>query len=277
MGTSASRKISAALLFPVLSILAVFFVLPILFVVGSSMTPDPGGGLSGLEAYRKLIVDPYYLMVFLQTFLFSSGITVCTLVFGYPIASFIARTTAPERSLVIFLVIAPLLISMVVKAYGWQLILGNQGIVNTMLTALGFAPVRLIYNWTGVVIATVHVLLPFAVISIAGVLSNRDSSIEESAAVLGASPVRVFFLVTIPLAINGLITAATFVFLLALGSFVTILMLGGNGTMVVPLLIYQQVTITYNQAFAASMATVLMAITLVLMFAQFRLLRRGDA
>jgi ABC-type spermidine/putrescine transport system permease subunit I len=277
MGTSASRKISAALLFPVLSILAVFFVLPILFVVGSSMTPDPGGGLSGLEAYRKLIVDPYYLMVFLQTFLFSSGITVCTLVFGYPIASFIARTTAPERSLVIFLVIAPLLISMVVKAYGWQLILGNQGIVNTMLTALGFAPVRLIYNWTGVVIATVHVLLPFAVISIAGVLSNLDSSIEESAAVLGASPVRVFFLVTIPLAINGLITAATFVFLLALGSFVTILMLGGNGTMVVPLLIYQQVTITYNQAFAASMATVLMAITLVLMFAQFRLLRRGDA
>jgi ABC-type spermidine/putrescine transport system permease subunit I len=261
----------------VLSILAVFFVLPILFVVGSSMTPDPGGGLSGLEAYRKLIVDPYYLMVFLQTFLFSSGITVCTLVFGYPIASFIARTTAPERSLVIFLVIAPLLISMVVKAYGWQLILGNQGIVNTMLTALGFAPVRLIYNWTGVVIATVHVLLPFAVISIAGVLSNLDSSIEESAAVLGASPVRVFFLVTIPLAINGLITAATFVFLLALGSFVTILMLGGNGTMVVPLLIYQQVTITYNQAFAASMATVLMAITLVLMFAQFRLLRRGDA
>ncbi len=277
MGTSASRKISAALLFPVLSILAVFFVLPILFVVGSSMTPDPGGGLSGLEAYRKLIVDPYYLMVFLQTFLFSSGITVCTLVFGYPIASFIARTTAPERSLVIFLVIAPLLISMVVKAYGWQLILGNQGIVNTMLTALGFAPVRLIYNWTGVVTATVHVLLPFAVISIAGVLSNLDSSIEESAAVLGASPVRVFFLVTIPLAINGLITAATFVFLLALGSFVTILMLGGNGTMVVPLLIYQQVTITYNQAFAASMATVLMAITLVLMFAQFRLLRRGDA
>ncbi len=277
MGTSASRKISAALLFPVLSILAVFFVLPILFVVGSSMTPDPGGGVSGLEAYRKLIVDPYYLMVFLQTFLFSSGITVCTLVFGYPIASFIARTTAPERSLVIFLVIAPLLISMVVKAYGWQLILGNQGIVNTMLTALGFAPVRLIYNWTGVVIATVHVLLPFAVISIAGVLSNLDSSIEESAAVLGASPVRVFFLVTIPLAINGLITAATFVFLLALGSFVTILMLGGNGTMVVPLLIYQQVTITYNQAFAASMATVLMAITLVLMFAQFRLLRRGDA
>src|SRR5690606_11717681 len=141
-------------------------------------------------------------------------------------------------ALVIFIVIAPLLISMVVKAYGRQLILGNQGIVNTLLAALGFAPARPTYNWTGVVVATVHVLLPFAVISIAGVLSNLDTTIEESAAVLGASPVRVFFLVTLPLAVNGLITAATFVFLLALGSFVTILMLGGNGTMVVPLLIY---------------------------------------
>lgn len=277
MSASRSRKTAAALLFPVLAVLAVFLVLPVLYVVGSSMAADPGGGLSGLEAYRKLATDPYYLLVFFQTFVFSVGITLCTLVFGYPLASFIARTSAPERALVIFIVIAPLLISMVVKAYGWQLILGNQGIVNTLLAALGFAPTRLIYNWTGVVIATVHVLLPFAVISIAGVLSNLDTSIEESAAVLGASPVRVFFLVTLPLAVNGLITAATFVFLLALGSFVTILMLGGNGTMVVPLLIYQQVTITYNQAFASAMATVLMAITLALLFTQFRLLRKGGA
>lgn len=277
MSASQSRKTAAALLFPVLAILAVFLVLPIIYVVASSMMADAGGGPSGLAAYLKLATDPYYLLVFFQTFVFSVGITIATLVFGYPLASFIARTSAPERAFVIFIVIAPLLISMVVKAYGWQLILGNQGIVNTILTALGFAPARLIYNWTGVVIATVHVLLPFAVISIAGVLSNLDSSIEESAAVLGASPVRVFLLVTLPLAVNGLITAATFVFLLALGSFVTILMLGGNGTMVVPLLIYQQVTITYNQAFASAMATVLMAITLTLLFTQFRFLRRRDA
>src|SRR5690606_3650074 len=105
MSASRSRKTAAALLFPVLAILAVFLVLPVIYVVGSSIAADPGGGLSGLEAYRKLATDPYYLLVFFQTFVFSVGITLCTLVFGYPLASFIARTSAPERALVIFIVI----------------------------------------------------------------------------------------------------------------------------------------------------------------------------
>jgi putative spermidine/putrescine transport system permease protein len=152
-------------------------------------------------------------------------------------------------------------------------LLGNQGMINSAIRALGLPALPLLYNWTGVVIATVHVLLPFAVISIAGVLSNLDRSAEESAAVLGASPPKVFFLVTIPLAINGLITAATFVFLLALGSFVTLLMLGGGNTMVVPLLVYQQLTVVHDQSFASAMATILMAVTLAMLFAQFRFLR----
>ncbi|MBS7702053.1 ABC transporter permease [Chelatococcus asaccharovorans] len=267
-------RVVLALLLPVLLLLAVFFVVPIITVLAASFDTSDPQRVAGWAAYWKLASDTYYVRVFIQTFVFAIALTVLTLLFGYPIASFIARTSAVERGIVIFLVIAPLLISMVVRSYGWQLILGNSGLVNTVLAAAGLVPVHFMAGWTAVTIASVHVLLPFAVISIAGVLSSLDRSIEESAAVLGASPVKVFFLVTLPMALNGLVTAATFVFLLAMGSFVTIMMLGGRGTMVVPLLIYQQVTITYDQPFASAMAAVLMVVTLGMLFGQFRLLRK---
>lgn len=264
------------LLFPALILLAIFFAGPIISVLVESVSGTEGQ-TSGMAAYGKLLTDSYYLGVFAQTFVFSLALTAITLVLGYPLATFIARTNAFERGFVIFMVIAPLLISMVVRSYGWQLLLSNRGLVNTMLVAVGFEPIYFMSGWSAVVVASVHVLLPFAVISIAGVLSNLDRSVEESAMVLGASPVKVFLLVTLPMAMNGLLTAATFVFLLAMGSFVTIMMLGGRGTMVVPLLIYQQVTITYDQAFASAMAAVLMVVTLGLLFAQFRLVRRKPA
>lgn len=269
-------RVTLALLSPVLALFGVFLILPIVSVAVASFSAF-GGSPYGVAAYWKLVSDSYYLQVFAQTFVFALSLTVLTLLFGYPIASFIARTEAWERGLVIFLVIAPLLISMVVRAYGWQLILGNHGLVNTVLMAIGLVPVPFMAGWTGVIIASVHVLLPFAVISIAGVLSGLDRSAEESAAVLGAPPVSVFLRITLPMAMNGLITAATFVFLLALGSFVTIMMLGGRATMVVPLLIYQQVTVAYREAFASSMAVVLMVITLTMLWAQFRLLNRRTA
>lgn len=267
-------RVSLALLLPILVVLGVFFVLPIMAIVPTSFDPREATRYVGLAAYWKLASDPYYVRVFLQTFVFSLSLTVITLVVSYPIASFVARTSSWERGLVIFLVITPLLISMVVRSYGWLLVLGDRGLVNAILGTVGLGPVAFTSGWTAVVVASVHVLLPFAVISIAGVLSSLDRSVEESAAVLGASPASVFVRVTLPMAMNGLITAATFVFLLAMGSFVTIMMLGGRGTMVVPLLIYQQVTIAYDRTFASAMATVLMVVTLLLLYAQFRLLNR---
>jgi len=266
-------RVAIALLLPVITLLGIFLILPIGSIILVSLTETPGQ-LSGVEAYLRLVTDAYYLRIFAQTFVFSLGLTAITLVLAYPLATFISRTAARERNFLLFMIITPLLVSMVVRSYGWQIVLGNQGMINTALRAVGLDGLQLMSNWTGVVIASVHVLLPFAVISIAGVLSSLDRSVEESAAVLGASPARVFFKVTLPMAINGLVTAATFVFLLAMGSFVTIMMLGGRGTMVVPLLIYQQVSVTYNQPFAAAMATILMVITLGLLFAQFKLLRR---
>jgi len=266
-------RIAIALLLPVVALLGVFLLLPIGSIILVSFREVPGQ-LSGLDAYLRLVTDTYYLRVFVQTFVFSLGLTILTIILAYPLATFISRTAARERSFLLFMIITPLLVSMVVRSYGWQIVLGNQGMINNALRALGLDTLQLMGNWTGVVIASVHVLLPFAVISIAGVLSSLDRSVEESAAVLGASPVKVFLKVTLPMAINGLVTAATFVFLLAMGSFVTIMMLGGRGTMVVPLLIYQQVSVTYNQAFASAMAAILMVVTLGLLFAQFKLLRR---
>jgi putative spermidine/putrescine transport system permease protein len=264
------------LLLPSLIVLGVFFVLPIFLNLVMSLRSTRVNDIAGLQAYIKIFTDPYYLLVLGQTVGLGLVVTAITLIFGYPVAYFLARTASPYKPLFTFVIITPLLISVVIKCYGWMLILGRQGLINSSLLKLGLIgnPIALIYNWTGVIIAVVHVLFPFAILSISSVIEGIDITIEESARALGANPFRTFFHVTFPLSIQGIATGATLTFLLTIGSFVMVLMLGGKGTMVLPLLIYQQITVTFNEAFAAALGISLMLIAIGLLMVQFKLLRK---
>jgi ABC-type spermidine/putrescine transport system permease subunit I len=137
-----------------------------------------------------------------------------------------ARATGPVKAALIFVVVAPLLVNVVVRSFGWMVILGGSGALNAGLRALGLPKLELMYNWTGVTIAMVHVLLPFMVLSVASTLEMLDRRIEEAAAVLGAPPARIFWHVTLPLSTEGIVTGSILVFTLAIGSFVTVLLLG---------------------------------------------------
>lgn len=264
------------LLLPSLIVLGLFFIIPLLGSLVASFQSTRPGDVAGFDAYLKIFTDPYYLQVLLQTLLFGIVVTLITLLLGYPAGYYLARTRSSYKSLITFLIIGPLLISMVIRCYGWMLTLGGRGLINSLLLGLGIipSPLELMYNWTGVIIAVVHVLLPYVVLSIASVIEGIDPSIEDSARVFGANPFQTFLRITLPLSIQGIATGATLAFLLTIGSFVTVLMLGGKNTMVLSLLIFQQITVTFNEAFAAALGISLMAIAMVLLFFQFRLLRR---
>ena len=257
---------------PAVAFLIVFFAIPFGANLAASLQSPAG---VSLEYYRRLVGDGYYVGVMAQTFALGAGVTLAVFALGYPAGYFLGRTRSRLKPLFIFLVISPLVVSVIIRSYGWLVLLGNQGVVNTILLGLHLVeqPVPLVFNWTGVVIALSHVLLPYMILSVAALVEAIDPRVEEAARVFGASRWQTFRLITFPLSIEGVGTGATLVFMLTIGSFVTVLLLGGTGTMVLPLLIYQQVTLTMDNNFAAATGSVLLLISLGLLYAQTRLFR----
>ena len=157
---------------PVLLMLVIFFVGPLVVNVSQSLR-QPDGAI-GFGQYLRLLTDSYYLTVIGQTLLFGVVLTLVTAILGYPFGYAIARARGTVKSILIFAIVAPLLINVVVRSFGWMVILGGNGALNAGLAALGFSKLELIYNWTGVSIAMVHVLLPFMALSVASTLETLD-------------------------------------------------------------------------------------------------------
>ena len=260
------------LLAPLVMFLLLFFVGPVLLNIQESLKA-PGRETLTTATYARILGDGYYLKVLGQTILLGFGITALCLVLGYPLAYAIARTQGAWKAVLIFVLVAPLLVNVVVRSFGWMVILGGSGVINTTLRALGLPVVELMYTWTGITIAMVHVLLPFMVLAIASALETLDLSLEEAAKVLGASNARTFFHVTLPLSKEGVVTGAILTFTLTIGSFVTVMLLGKNSTMVLPLLIYQRLTVASDWSTAAALGIILLAVVLGFLWLQFRLQR----
>src|SRR3954454_14827098 len=232
-------------LVPILVLLIAFFVLPLGLMLYESLflgplQAPPGSGAT-LANYVRLFGDLFYFKVLLQTLALGVAVTLLTLVIAYPVAYLLARTQ--RRQLLIFLIISPLVVSIVIRSYGWMVLLGRAGTVNSALLGLGLIdrPLDLMYNWFGVVVALTHVLLPYMILSLASVIEGIPESLEDSAAVLGAGRLARFRHILLPLSLEGVGAGATLVFMLAIGSFVSVLLLGGSDTLILPLLIYQQV------------------------------------
>jgi len=270
-------------LIPLLVLLLAFFVLPFGVMLYQSfflsLLQAPAGSPPTLANYAKVFGDFFYLRVLLQTLALGVAVTALTLVLGYPVAYFLARAAARSRRLLILLVIAPLVVSIVIRSYGWMVLLGRAGTVNTVLQTLGLIdkPLPLMYNWFGVVIALTQVLLPFMILTLASVIEGIPESLEDTAAVLGAGWWQRFRHVVLPLSMEGVGAGITLVLMLTIGSFVSVLLLGGSDTLILPLLIYQQV-ILLNNNFAAALGMLLLAISVILLYVQARAFRvRGAA
>lgn len=256
---------------PLVLFLVVFFVGPLFLNLTQSVQLKTGG-LTFAE-YAHIFGDAYYLRVIAQTLVLGVAVTGICILLGYPLATAIARLTGTGKALLIFAVVVPLLINVVVRSFGWMVILSRAGAFNWLLRALGLPTVDVMYTWTGIAIALVHVLLPFMVLAIASTLETLDPRLEEAARVLGASRVRVFRHVTLPLSLEGLVTGSILCFTLTIGSFVTVMLLGKTSTMIMPLLIYQQLTVSSNWPFAAAMGITLLVMVTAVLWVQVRLRR----
>jgi len=260
-------------LVPIVVLLVAFFVLPFGVMLYESLFLSPLQAPAAVSLtfanYVKLFGDFFYIKVLLQTLALGAVVTILSLIIAYPVAYMLARTRSRWRQLLVFLVISPLIVSIVIRSYGWMVLLGRAGTVNSMFVAMGLTdhPLPLMYNWFGVVIALTHVLLPYMILTLASVIEGIPESLEDTAAVLGAAWFTRFRLIVFPLSLEGVGSGVTLVFMLAIGSFVSVLLLGGSDTLILPLMIYQQV-ILINNNFAAALGMYLLVISVALLYVQ---------
>jgi len=266
------HRLEGLLIAPALLLFGGFFVLPLAVVLLTSLlTGNPMGGRAvgfTLRHYERLVGDDYYLEVLVTTLRLGLWTTVAALLIGYPLAHQLARLRTPLwRTLLLMAVLSPMLIGIVVRTYAWMTLLSNQGIVNNMLQALGLTdkPVGLMYNEFGTVVALVHIYVPFMVLTLTGVIGRIDPRLEEAARSLGASKLRGFLEVTLPLSLPGIVAGCLLVFALAISAYVTPILMGGFEIITLPILIYQQISGTsFNLGFAGALAMVLLVVSLLL-------------
>src|SRR5271168_2488781 len=265
------RLVPVALLLPPLLFLMVFLALPALGLVSYSFLAQSPEGTVGLpvtlDHYRHFFGTPLYSRVLLITLRISLCTTGVAVLLAYPVALVMSRSAPFVGRVITMIVIAPLIVSVVVRTYGWELILGNgpTGILNWVLLATGLAkvPVKLLYSETAVVIGSLHVFFPLMVLPLSSALGKIDPRLEDAARTLGAGSWRIFRRITLPLSLPGLAVGCGLVFSLTAGSFVTPAILGGTGAQMLGMLVDQQILVVYDWPFGATVATVLVAIVLV--------------
>jgi putative spermidine/putrescine transport system permease protein len=225
----------------------------------------------------KLVTDVYYLEIIGRTLALGLTVTLLTLVIGYPVAFFLARSASRWRSWLTILVVFPLLLNLVVRTFGWIALLAQNGLVNQALQAIGLAdgPVKLLFNFTGLLIGMTHIFLPFMVLVLIGAIQNIPRDVEDAARVLGASWLTTFSRVTLPLSAPGIFSGSILVFVLAISALVTPRLLGGPTYQVMSTLIYDEFLQRLNWPAGSAQALLLTLIVLGLIVASGLVARRA--
>ncbi len=230
-----------------------------------------------LANYVAFASDPFHYKALLTTLRIGLIVTVTALLLGYPVAYLLA--VSRRKHLLLFLIVLPLMMDVLVRAYGWIVLLSRSGLVNRVFVATGmFArPMQFLGTETAVVLELLHEVLPFMILPIAGVLQRIDPALREAAVGLGAAPFTAFLRVTLPLSLPGLLAGTLLTFSLAMSAFVAPLVLGGGRVPMMSILIQQQMTMLLNWPAGAAQAVVLVALVSLLLLGYARVLREGPA
>lgn len=249
------------LVVPTLVLLALALGLPLTVVTLRSFSEPQWG----LQNYAWFFGTEINLTVLQRTFTISAWVTLVCIVAGYPYAYLMTAVGPKLRLLLILCVLVPFWVSGVVRTLAWVILLQDSGVINSILRGLGFAGVRLIRTQTGVVIGMAQVLLPFMILPLYSVLKTIDMRLMQAARSLGASPVRAFLQVYLPLSLPGVYAGAIIVFILALGFYITPALLGGPRSTMVSTLIQNQVLSLLNWGRGGAMGVILLIATFVLL------------
>ena len=245
---------------PVAAFFALFFVAPlgVLFVV--SLFAEPTMQTLALRQYTRFLGDRLHLGILVDTLVLGVKATLVCLLLGYPLAWVIARARPRLQSLLVFVVILPLLTSVVVRTFAWIVILGRQGILNKTLLAVGLIdePVRLLFTEPGVVMVLAQVQLALMILPLLTTFQRIDPNLADASAALGAGQWRTFARVIAPLSLPGVAAGCVLVYAACVTAFVTQTLIGGARLVWVPLFMYQQATGANDWPFAAAISIVFM-------------------
>lgn len=250
----------------------IFFLAPLVYMLFESLKPPlmSGGDQDAftLENYVTFLGDPFYQEILLRTLRIAALSSLVMLVCGYPVA-YLLRIVSPRvRGRLLLLVVSPLLVSVVVRTYGWVIIMGKEGLLNSVLSGVGvtgrFVNDTHLFNETVVVIGVAHVFIPFMILAIYNSLQKFNLSLLRAASNLGAPPYRVFVEVTLPLTVPGIVAGLATVFPLAMGSFITVAVLGGPSVWVISMSAYQEAMALLNWQLAGAIGiSLLVAVTVL--------------
>ena len=256
------KKEAFFLALPAVIALLVLFIAPMAYMLYETLREK------GTADFVLFFSDEFYRGILWTTIRVSLIVTLITFLLGYPTAYFMARTRSKWKNVLMIVVLFPFLVSAVVRSYGWTVILGKNGLLNQFLQGVHLTnePLSILYTEKAVIIGMVHLLLPYMILSVAGVVQNIDRNIEFSAYSLGANPIQTFWKVVLPLSTPGIFAGCTLVFIMSMTSYVTPKLLGGAKFRMMSTMVEQEVNTNFNWGRASAISYILLFAILVLLF-----------
>lgn len=252
------RKQAILLALPTSLALLFFFILPMVYILIRTLTEN------GTADFTEFFTDPFYLDILWTTIRVSLVSTAVSLLLGYPTAYYMARTTSRLKQAMVIVILFPFLVSAVVRSYGWMVILGTNGLLNQLLLGLGLIsePLKLLNTEAAVIIGMIHLLIPYMILSLVGVLQSIDPNVEYAAYSLGASPMTTFRKVVFPLSTPGIISGCVLVFTMSMTSYVTPKLLGGSKFRMMATMVVQEINVNFDWGAASAISYILLAVIL---------------
>lgn len=274
--TFENRTIPWALIAVPTLVLTLFFALPNIILLSASFMKSEAQQLTNqltLENYTFFFSRPQYLWALGRTIMIGFMVGLVDVVLAFPIAWFLTRVKSRWNSFFLALALAPLLASVVVRTFGWYIILERDGIVSRMIEGVGLVdgPTSIMPSSASIIIGLAHALLPYSIITIMGSLKGINPSLESAAMSLGAGRARTLFTVILPLALPGIAGGFLLAFTSSISAYATPMILGGPGTATIATLIYEFMMVILDWSISAMLGVVLLLTTLLLLFVSSRL------
>ena len=256
-----NRRVAWWLLAPALAFIALFFVAPVLALLAGAFQVD---GTPGLGQFVRFFDEPLHRDVYWRTLRIAGLATLVSAVVCYPAALAMVRVPAPWRGLLTGLVILPLMVSPIARTYAWIVLLGNNGMINGVLQALGLTPepIKLLFTEGAVFVGLLQLMMPLMLLSLVSALENLPADVLAAAATLGANRWQTFAQVVLPLTQEGLIVGGTLVFTGCVTAYITPALLGGPQVLMLETLLYQKVNVMSDPVAASVIAVLLLATTI---------------
>lgn len=266
MGETAGAARPWILLSPALGAIGFLLVVPVFFVIVYSfwLRSATGAEVPGfhLDNWQEVLSDPFYRDILLSTLRIAAITTLFCAVLGYVPAYFIATSRTRHKTLLLLLLILPFWISYIIRTMSWINILGVSGALNQLLVATGIIsePIQMLYNEATVILGLVHFLLPFMVLNIYVSLDAIDPNLADASRSLGASSMQTFREVTLPLSLPGLAAGGLLCFVLAAGTYITPLVLGGPRDAMFANLVFEAIITQLNWPLGSALSIVLLIV-----------------